>query len=161
MVGISAVTTNAPASSLRSRRDITPTGRRLLVAPGHEVAPRRRALEAVVDRRTQPGDVRAPDRQLVGAIVGLEPHAAHLGLHLAAAVGPHAAARAVAQRLGARHRTRQPGVVQDALTAHAAVPDRSLDRVLDGLEQAHTGTRARRSSMSALAFFTADEASAE
>ena len=33
--------------------------------------------------------------------------------------------------------------------------------VLDGLEQAHAGTRARRSSMSALAFFTAEDASAE
>src|SRR3954451_13548383 len=106
-------------------------------------------------------DVRAPDRQVVGARVRLEPHAAHLGLDLAAAVGADAAARAVAQGLRACHRAREPGVVQNALAAHAAVPDGPLDRVLDGLEQAHAGTRARRSSMSALAFFTAEEASAE
>src|SRR3954449_12577884 len=164
MVGISAVTTNSPAASLRSRRDISarrPSGRDVLVAPGHEVAPRRRAVQAVVDRRPQAVDVRSPYRQLVGALGGLQPDTAHLGLDLAVAVRPHAAARAVAQRLRARHRAREPGVVQDALAAHAAVPHRPLDRVLDGFEQAHAGTRARRSSMSALAFFTADEASAE
>src|SRR4051794_20140846 len=163
IVGISAVTTKSPASSFRSRRDISrrPSGRGLLVAAGHEVAPRRRALEAIVDRWAQAVDVRAPDRELLGPVVGLDPHAAHLRLDLAAAVRAHAATRAVAQRLRARHRAREPGVVQDALPAHAAVPDRPLDRVLDRLEQAHAGTRARRSSMSALAFLTADEASAE
>ena len=126
-----------------------------------QVAPRRRALQAVVDRRAQVVDVRAPDRQLLGPRVGLDPHAAHLGLDLAVAVRPHAAAGAVAQRLGTRHRTGEAGVVQDALPAHPAVPDGSLDRVLDGLEQAHAGTRERRSWMSALAFFTAEDASAE
>src|SRR3954447_26245643 len=163
MVGISAVTTKSPAPSLRSRRDISrrPSGRGLLVAPGQRVAPRRRALEAVVDRRPERVDVRPPDRQLLGAVVGLHPDAAHLRLDLAVAVRPHSAAGSVAQRLRARHRARESGVVQDALAAHAAVPDRPLDRVLDGLEQAHAGTRERRSWMSALAFFTAEEASAE
>src|SRR3954465_8390707 len=163
MVGISAVTTNSPAVSFASRRDIPrpPSGRDRLVATGDQVAPRRRAVKAVVDRRAQTMDVRAPDRQVLGALVGFEPHAAHLGLDLARPVGAHAAARTVAQRLGARHRAGEAGVVQDALAAHPAVPDRPLDRVLDGLEQAHAGTRARRSSMSALAFFTAEEASAE
>src|SRR3954452_14434763 len=163
MVGISAVTTNSPAVSLASRRDISgpPPGRHVLVAAGDEVAPRRRAVQAVVDRRAQPVDVRAEDGEVLGAVVGLQPHAAHLGLDLARAVRAHAAAGTVPQRLGAGHRAREPGVVQDALPAHPAVPDRPLDRVLDGLEQAHAGTRARRSSMSALAFFTADEASAE
>src|SRR5262245_1623074 len=159
----SAVTTKSPAVSLRSRRDIPrrPSGRGLLVPAAQEVAPRRRALEAVVDRRAQVVDVVAPDREPVGARVGLHPDAPHLGLDLAVAVRAHAAARAVAQRLGARHRAGEAGVVQDALPAHPAVPDRALDRVLEGLEQAHAGTRARRSSMSALAFFTAEDASAE
>src|SRR5919112_4663733 len=164
MVGISAVTTNRPALSFSSRRDIPaglPAGRRVLVAPGERVAPRRRPVQAVVDGRAQAMDVRAPHGQALGALVGLEPHAAHLGLDLAGAVGPHAAARTVAQRLRARHRARHAGVVQHALPAHPAVPDGPLDRVLDGLEQAHAATRARRSSMSALAFFTADDASAE
>src|SRR4029079_11514900 len=163
IVGISAVTTKSPAVSLPSRRDIPrrPSGRGLLVPAAEEVAPRRRALQAVVDRRAQVVDVLAPDRDPVRARVGLDPHAPHLGLDLAVAVVPHAAAGAVAQRLRARHRTGEAGVVQDALPAHPAVPDRALDRVLDGLEQAHAGTRARRSSMSALAFFTAEDASAE
>src|SRR3954454_5703949 len=85
IVGISAVTTKRPAVSLSSRADI-PARRRVLVAPGHEVAPRGRAVEAVVDRRAQLVDVRAPDRQLLGPLVGLQPHAAHLGLDLAVAV---------------------------------------------------------------------------
>src|SRR3954447_23924568 len=143
IVGISAVTTKSPAVNFASRRDISrrPSGRGVLVPAGHEVAPRGRALEAVVDRRAEAMDVRAPDGQLLGAVVGLHPDAAHLGLDLAVAVRAHAAARAVAQRLRARHGAGQPGVVQDALAAHAAVPDRPLDRVLDGLEQAHARTR--------------------
>src|SRR4051794_10953318 len=146
MVGISAVTTNSPAASLRSRRDISarrPSGRDVLVAPGHEVAPRRRAVQAVVDRRPQAVDVRSPYRQLVGALGGLQPDTAHLGLDLAVAVRPDAAARAVAQGLRAGHRAGEPGVVQDALAAHAAVPDGALDGVLDGLEEAHGVTPGR------------------
>src|SRR3954447_19691776 len=163
MVGISAVTTNSPAVSLASRRDIPgpPAGRDVLVAAGDEVAPRRGAVQAVVDGRAQPVDVGPPHGEVLGAVVGLQPDAAHLGLDLAVAVRANAAARTVAKGLGARHRAGQAGVVQDALPAHAAVPDRPLDRVLGDLEQAHAGTRARRSSMSALAFFTAEEASAE
>src|SRR3954469_23783916 len=163
IVGISAVTTKSPAVSFASRCDISrgPSGRGPLVAPGQRVAPRRRALEAVVDRRPELVDVRPPDGELVRAVVGLHPDAAHLGLDLAVAVRAPPAAGPVAQRLRARHGARHAGLVQDALAAHPAVPDRPLDRVLDGLEQGHAGTRARRSSMSALAFFTADEASAE
>src|SRR3954452_413485 len=160
IVGISAVTTKRPALSLSSRPDI-PARRGVLVPAGDEVAPRRRALEAVVDRRAQLVDVRPEDRQLLGALVGLQPHAAHLGLDLAVAVRADAAARTVAQRLRARHRAGEPGVVQHALAAHAAVPDRPLDRVLELGEEDHAATRARRSWMSALAFLTAEEASAE
>src|ERR1700744_2242103 len=136
ITGISAVTTNSPASSLVSSALIRsgfrrPPGRDLLVAAGREVDPRRVALQLVVDRRSQLVDVAAPQRQSLRALHRLDPHAAHLRLDLAVAVGPDAAARAVAQRLGARHRARQPGVVQHALTAHAAVPDRLLDEVLE------------------------------
>src|SRR5215210_1816463 len=140
MTGISAVTTNCPALSFCSRPDIPaglPAGRRALVAAGDRIAPGRRPVQAVVDGRAQLVDVRAPDRQALGALVGLEPHAPHLRLDLAGPVGAHAAARAVAQRLRARHWARHAGVVQDALAAHLAVPDRPLDRVLDGLEQGH------------------------
>src|SRR3954453_2873812 len=139
IVGISAVTTKRPALSLSSRADI-PARRGVLVPAGHEVAPRGRAVEAVVDRRAQLVDVRPEDRQLLGPLVGLQPDAAHLGLDLAVAVRTDAAARTVAQRLRTCHRAGEPGVVQDALAAHAAIPDRPLDRVLDGLEQAHVGT---------------------
>src|SRR3954453_8570339 len=141
ITGISAVTTKRPALSFRSRLGIParrPAGRDVLVAAGDEVAPRGCAVQAVVARRAQAVDVRAPDRDVLGALVGLQPHAAHLGLDLAVAVGAHAAARPVAQRLGARHRAGHAGLVQHALPAYAAVPDRSLDRVLDALEQAHS-----------------------
>src|SRR5208283_3081554 len=51
---------------------------------------------------------------------------------LAIAVGAHAAARAVAQGLGAVHRTRHAGGGEHALAAHAAVVQRALDGLLDG-----------------------------
>src|SRR5690349_21968945 len=112
ITGSSAVTTNSPASSLRSRfdiRDRRPPGRGLLVPAGDQVDPRRGALEAVVDRRAKVVDVVAPHRQLLRALVGPQPHTAHLGLNLAMAVCAHAAAWPVAQRLGARHRADKPG----------------------------------------------------
>src|SRR3954447_22870524 len=88
IVGISAVTTKRPALSFASSVDIPPRPPRRgrLVAAGHEVAPRRRALQAVVDGRAQVVDVRAPHGELLGAVVGLHPHAPHLRLHLAVAV---------------------------------------------------------------------------
>src|ERR1700748_262822 len=89
ITGTSAVTTNSPASSLRSRfdiRDRRPPGRGLLVSAGDQGDPRRGALEAVVDRRTQVVDVVAPHRQLLRALVGSQPHAAHLRLYLAVTV---------------------------------------------------------------------------
>src|SRR4051794_41887534 len=102
MVGISAVTTNSPAASLRSRRDISarrPSGRDVLVAPGHEVAPRRRAVQAVVGRRPQAGGVRAPYPEAVGGARGPPPEPPPLG------AGPPVAGPA-----GAAPRGRAPGV---------------------------------------------------
>src|SRR5579884_426454 len=168
MTGISAVTTNWRASSLRSSSDIAVAGRPacrgLAIAAGHEVHPGGRAAQAIVHRRAQIVDVRAPDRDVLGALHGLQPHAAHLGLDLARPVAAHAATRPVAQRLGAVHGARHASRVQHALPAHLAVPDRALDRVLDARHQTrgvHAGTRARRNSMSSLAFLTAEDASAE
>src|ERR1700759_3489000 len=153
ITGSSAVTTNSPASSFRSRVDIRcPPGRRLLVAAGDQVDPRRGALQAVVDRRAQVVDVVAPHRQLLRALKRPEPNAAHLWLDLAVPLCPHAAARPVAQRLGARHRADQPGGMQHALAAHLTAPYRALDRVLDGSDDpgpaAPAGTFSRRSSVS-------------
>src|SRR5437588_9185788 len=119
--------------------------RRLLVPPGREVDPGRRALAPVVDRRPHVVDLVRP-RQPPRALDRFEPDAAHLGLHLAVAVRPYATARPVAQRLRALHRTREPGRVEDALAAHVAAEDRLLDRGLqqrDGLHQAGTALRFR------------------
>src|SRR5437588_1233106 len=120
-----------------------PPLRRLLVAPGHEVAPGGGAREAVVDGRAHVVDLVGPGKP-ARALDGLEPDAAHLRLHLAMAVGPHAAARAVAQRLRALHRAREPGRVEDALAAHVATEDRLLDRGLDECDRLHHAGTALR-----------------
>src|SRR5207253_2877181 len=91
----------------------------------------------------------------------LEPHAAHLGLHLAVPVGPHPAARTVAKRLRALHRTDQAGRVEDALAAHVAAEDRLLHRRLDQRDRLHhAGTAARLRWIRSFASRTAAEASA-
>ncbi len=72
----------------------------LPVAAAEQVQPRRGALEAVVDRRADVVDVAAPQRQALRALVGLEPHAAHLGLDLAVAVGADPAAGPLRSVLG-------------------------------------------------------------
>src|SRR5439155_15659955 len=90
IVKSSAVTTKRPAASASSSLDMPPL-RRLLVALGRVVAPRRRAPQPVVDGRPEVVDLLRPG-QLLRALDGLQPHAAHLRLHLAAAVRPNAAA---------------------------------------------------------------------
>src|SRR5205823_3084541 len=110
----------APAISASSR-DI-PALRRLLVAARVQVDPRRGSLEAVVDGRADVVDLVRP-REAARALDGLDPDAAHLGLHLAVPVGADAAAGAVAERLGAFHRAGEAGRVQDALAAHVAAED--------------------------------------
>ena len=154
----------APTSSIGR-----PAGGDLLVAAADQVQPRRGSPQRVVDRRPEIVDVAAPQRQPLGALDRLEPDAPHLGLDLAVAVRAHAAAGTVAERLRARHRAGHAGRVQHALAAHLATPDRLLDRVLcdawsrpDRRRQPdHAGTFSRRSSISSLAFLTADDASAE
>src|SRR5438093_1440300 len=138
-----------------------PALRRLLVALRHVVAPRRRAPEAVVDGRPEVVDLLRP-RQLLRALDCFQPDAAHLRLDLAAAVRPDTAARAVPQRLGAVHRARQPGRVEDALAAHLAAEDRPLDSFLDQSQDAHHATAAasRARAIRSLASRTAVEASA-
>src|SRR5579862_5690784 len=164
MTGSSAVTTNSPASSLLSRRDIRPSRRNLAVAARGEIQPRRASLQPVVDRGAKVVDLPAEHRQTLGPLVGLQPHAPHLRSDLACPIGSDTSARAVTQRLRAVHRAGQARGMQHALPAHLTTPDGSLDRVLDAREQTgwgHAGTFSRRSSISSLAFLTADEASAE
>ena len=74
-------------------------------------------------------------RHVLSAMVGLYPYALHLRLYLALAVSTHATTRAIAQCFGARHRAGHAGRVQNALTAHLAVPHRAFDRVLDDGQQ--------------------------
>ena len=68
---------------------------------------------------------------LAAALPGLHPDAGHLGIDLAMAVRPHAAAGSVAHALRAVHRAGHAGRGQDALAAHAAIEQRALDRLFD------------------------------
>src|SRR3954454_9986507 len=116
----SAVRTKRPSASASSSLDIRlPALRRQLVALREEVLPRRGAPETVVDGRAQVVDLLGPG-QLSRALDRLHPHTAPLRLDLAMAVGPHTAARPVAELLRACHRAGEPGRVQDALAAHVA-----------------------------------------
>src|SRR6266851_4691862 len=144
IVSSSAVTTNRPPAIASSSFDM-PTRWRLPVALGQEVAPRGCSPEAVVHRRAQVVDLLRP-RQLARALDRLQPHAAHFRNHLAATIGPDAAARAVAQGLRTVHRTGKARRVEDALSAHLAAEDRFLDGRLDerqGLHHAGTAERLR------------------
>src|SRR5215471_7333377 len=116
-----------------------PALRRLLVAPGREVDPGGGAGEPVVDRGPHVVDLVRP-RETARALDRLEPDAAQLGLHLAVPVGPHTAARSVADRLRALHRTGHPRRVEDAMAAHLAAEDRLLHRSLDQGDGLHAGT---------------------
>src|SRR5690349_15783711 len=137
-----------------------PALRRLLVASGREVDPGGRALEPVVDRRPHVVDLVRP-RQPARALDRLEPDAAHFGLHLAVAVRPHAAARPVAERLRALHRTGEARGVEDALAAHVAAENRLLHRRLDQGDRLHqAGTALLLRSIRSFASLTAADASA-
>src|SRR3954447_13102702 len=130
-----------------------------LVALRHQVRPRRRVPQSVVDRLTDVRNLVRP-RRFRRPLDGLHPDAPHLRLHLAVAVGPHAAARSVAQRLRAVHRARHPGRMQHALAAHLAAEDRLLDRGLDEGEGLHAGMADRRFWIRSFAIRTAVDASA-
>src|SRR2546421_2712584 len=136
----SAVTTNCPARSRSARRlmpdTLRPTLRGTPVTTADQVDPGRRALQLPVDRLLQVLDVATPERQLARTFPGLDPDAALVRVHLAIAIGTHAAAWPIAQVLRATHRTAHPGRVQDALAAHAAIPNRLFERLLDGKHQA-------------------------
>src|ERR1700694_4508163 len=81
-------------------------------------------------------DVILEDGQAPRALPGLDPHATLVCVHLAVAVRSNTTARTVPKILGAAHRAAQAGRMQDALAAHAAVPDRFLQRFLGGEHQA-------------------------
>src|SRR5579864_2715480 len=134
-----------------------PALRGLLVATGVEVDPRRGSDQLVVDGRADVVDLVRP-REAARALDGFHPDAAHLGLHLAVAVGADAPARPVAERLRTFHRTCEAGRVQHALAAHVAAEDRLLDSGLDELD--HAGTALRRRAIRSFARRTAEDASA-
>src|SRR3989454_4212126 len=141
----SAVTTKRPSRSSPARRlgagMRLPTFRRDMVATADQVDPGGSSLQLPIDGLLQMLDVVLEERHAPRALPGFDPDASLVGIDLAVAVGPHTAAGAVAQILGAAHRAAEAGRVQDALTAHAAVPDRFLQRLLDGdnkaLDDAH------------------------
>src|SRR4029077_9462957 len=76
------------------------------------------------------------DGEASRALPGFDPDATLVRVDLAIAVRANTAARTVTEILRAAHRTAQAGRVQDALAAHAAVPDRFLQRLLRGKHQA-------------------------
>ena len=66
----------------------------------------------------------------LGAACGFDPAATHLRRDLAVAVLPYPTTGPTAQRFWTGHRTRRARVVQQALTTHLAIRDRSLKRML-------------------------------
>src|SRR6266550_2140743 len=141
----SAVTTKRPSRSSPANR--LGAGMRLptlggdAVSTTDEVYPRGGALQLPVDGLLQVLDVILEDRHAPRALPGFDPDAALVGIHLAVAVGAHATAGAVTQILGAAHRAAEAGRMQDALSTHAAVPHRFLQRLLhsdhEALDDAH------------------------
>src|ERR1700674_873153 len=144
----SAVTTKRPSRSRSATRlglgMRHPTLWRGLVAAADEVDPRRAALQLPVDRLLQMLDVILEHRKASRTLPGFDPDATLIRVHLAVAVRTYATARAVAQILRAAHRASEAGRMQDALAAHAAVPDRLfqwlLHRKHQALENAHRPT---------------------
>src|SRR5438094_8287684 len=141
----SAVTTKRPSRNrLASRLTVAtalPAPGRDLVTAVDEVDPRGGALQLPVHRFLQMLDVILEDGQPSRPFPGLDPDAARVWKNFAVAVRAHPTAWPVAQIFRTAHRAAQARRVQDALAAHAAVPDRFLERLLDGehqtLENAH------------------------
>src|SRR6266550_3021685 len=129
----SAVTTKRPSRNRLARALglLIPSSRRFSIPSGQQVDPGRAALQLPIDGLLHVLDVIAPERESPGAFPGLDPDAAHVGIDLAIPVRPNAAAGAVSKVLGAAHRAAQSGRMQDALAAHAASPDRLLERLFD------------------------------
>src|SRR5215468_11055713 len=164
---ISAVTVNDPDPSrarrpdplisLPSSRDVVPEARRRGAGSGGR-GPQVLVLPApVADPGAPPGPPlvhRALEQQQVshaafalGPRVGGHPHAPGVREHFAGAVRADAAARAVAQLLGAGLRAGVPGDREGALPAHPAAERRALGRPLGGGEgpvgRRGSGQRAR------------------
>src|SRR5687767_8981656 len=87
--------------------------------------------EAMVDRRLQVEDARAPVHAL-RPLPGGHPDAPHLRLHLAMAIRAHAAARPIAQALRAVHRAGHSRIAENALAAHPAVEEQAFRAALHG-----------------------------
>ena len=118
---ISAVTAKPPEARRSRRLTGFPgvTGPQVLVAALPVVQPRALAPAPVVDRAVQQSEVTGPFRG-GRAVVGVDPDAAAVRVHLARAVRAHSPARAVAQFLRAAHRAHVPGDGQRTLAAHPA-----------------------------------------
>src|SRR5438552_16037560 len=148
----SAVTTKRPSRSSPARRLGAGIGLPTLwgdaVSTTDEVDPRGGALQLPINGLLQVLDVIFEDRQAPRALPGFDPEATLVRLQLAVTVGARAATGAVAQVLGAPHWAAEAGRVQDALSTHAAVPHRFLQRLLDGdqeaLDNAHVLALAQR-----------------
>src|ERR1700732_1464924 len=136
----SAVTTKRPSRSNPASRLTLgmrlPTFWRDLVSTAGEVEPGGGTQQLPIDRLLQMQDVILENGQAPRAPPGLDPDATLVRVHLAVAVRSNTAARTVPKILGAAHRAAQAGRMQDALAAHAAVPDRFLQRLLGGEHQA-------------------------
>src|SRR5207247_5845627 len=91
----------------------------------------RRSLELPIHRLLQVLDLILKERQTSRALPRLHPNAGLVGIDLTVSVRPHPAARPVAKILRAAHRTTPAGLIQNALTAHPAPPDRLLERLFD------------------------------
>src|SRR6059058_2785530 len=135
----SAVTTKRPSPNRpASRLGVVmghPALRRGPVASTQQVDPGRRSLELPIHRPLQVLDMILKERQASRALPRLHPNAGLVGIDLAIAVRPDAAARPVAKILRAAHRTTQAGRMQNALAAHPAAPDRLLERLFDSEDE--------------------------
>ena len=94
------------------------------------------------------------------------PDTLHLGIYFTVTIFSHAATWSIAQCLRTGHRACHASGMQDALTAHATVPDGFLDRMFDEWEKFWTHlvyyaeTKSRRFLISSFARRTAVDASA-
>ena len=113
---------------------VAPTRRRDLVPAGHQVDPRRASLELPIDRGLQDMQFIFVGRHRLGALEGVHPDTAHLGLDLAMAVCAHASTGSISKILRAGHRTGHARRVENALATHLAIEDPSLRELLGRVE---------------------------
>src|SRR4029077_2091695 len=99
------------------------SSRRPFGALAHHPQPGGVALQAPIHRRLDIADGLRPPEDARAAGDRLVPHALHVRLYLAVAVGAHSAAGTVAQVLRAVHGTGHAGRTEDALPAHTAIEE--------------------------------------